>query len=61
MPAEGVWRLRFNSDAHLFDPEFGNFPACDVTAGSHDRDGMPASARVGLGPYSALIYSQERG
>jgi 1,4-alpha-glucan branching enzyme len=61
LPAEGVWRLRFNSDAHLFDPEFSNFPAGDVMAGPDKRDGLPASAALGLGPYSALIYSQERG
>ncbi len=58
LPAEGLWRVRFNSDWNGYSPLFGNHPAFDVGAEAQPRDGMPYSGAVGLGPYTALILSQ---
>lgn len=58
MPRAGRWRVRFNSDWSGYDPEFGNFFSYDTDAVAGGRDGMPASANVGIGPYSVIILSQ---
>ncbi|MCC6457810.1 MAG: alpha amylase C-terminal domain-containing protein [Caldilineaceae bacterium] len=58
-PAEGVWRLRFNSDAQVYSQDFAGFKSLDVTAKKGDYDGLPATATVNIGPYSALIFSQD--
>ncbi len=58
-PAEGLWKLRFNSDAGIYSPDFGNHPSADVTASTGGYDGQPASAAVTVAPYSYLIYSQD--
>ncbi|MCC2593922.1 alpha amylase C-terminal domain-containing protein [Tessaracoccus sp. OS52] len=59
MPAEGLWKLRFNSDASLYSKLFGDHDGFDVTAFSEDEDNMPAHANIDIGPYSVLIYSQD--
>ncbi len=53
-PAEGTWRLRFNSDAPTYADDFGAVEATDVEAG-----GEAARAHVALGPYAALVFSQD--
>lgn len=58
-PREGAWRLRFNSDWNGYDPAFGNWPSNDAAAHSRPADRMPCSATVAIGPYSALIFSQD--
>jgi 1,4-alpha-glucan branching enzyme len=58
-PDEGVWRLRFNSDAQVYSQDFAGFKSLDVTAKKGDYDGLPATATVNIGPYSALIFSQD--
>jgi 1,4-alpha-glucan branching enzyme len=58
-PAEGVWKLRLNSDAQVYSQEFAGFNSTDVMAGKGDYDGYPANAAVNIGPYSVLIFSQE--
>jgi 1,4-alpha-glucan branching enzyme len=60
-PAAGEWKLRFNSDAKVYDPEFTDFPSGDVTAVEEGQDGLPCRAAVGIGPYAMLIYSQDAG
>jgi 1,4-alpha-glucan branching enzyme len=60
-PAEGTWRLRFNSDAKIYSDDFSNFASHDVTAKAGDYDGLPASGEVAIGPYTLLIFSQEPG
>ena len=60
-PASGTWKLRFNSDAKVYDPEFTDFPSGDVTAVEEGQDGLPCRGAVGIGPYSVLIYSQDVG
>lgn len=66
-PAPGVWRLRFNSDWTGYSKGFGDMGSSDVEARSDSdgqegsgRDGFPASGTIRIGPYSTLIYSQDR-
>lgn len=58
-PRGGRWRVRFNSDWNGYDQSFGNWPANDADANGPSQDSMPTSANVGVGPYSAIILSQE--
>lgn len=57
-PRGGQWRVRFNSDWSGYDGSFSNWSSYDTDANGAPMDGMPASANVGLGPYTALILSQ---
>ena len=58
-PSPGLWRVRFNSDWVGYDPGFGNHPSHDTTARPGDQDGLPAKGRMGMGPYSVIILSQD--
>jgi 1,4-alpha-glucan branching enzyme len=58
-PRGGRWRVRFNSDWNGYDATFSNWFSYDTDANDTPMDGMPASANVGLGPYSALILTQD--
>jgi 1,4-alpha-glucan branching enzyme len=49
--------VRFNSDWSGYDPDFGGWPSDDVIATNTPYDGMPASASLGIGPYTAVIFS----
>ncbi|MHC4833072.1 MAG: alpha-amylase family glycosyl hydrolase [Planctomycetota bacterium] len=60
MPHGGTWRLRFNGDATIYDPEFTDAPAFDAVADGPPYDGMPQSMSFGLGPYSALVFSRPK-
>lgn len=57
-PAEGTWKLRFNSDWDGYNDDFENHPSTDVTAEKGDCDGLPHNASVSIGSYSVLIFSQ---
>jgi 1,4-alpha-glucan branching enzyme len=59
-PCGGTWRLRFNSDWSGYSELFQDSPSQDVAAESIPYDGLSASASVKIGPYSVLIYSQDR-
>jgi 1,4-alpha-glucan branching enzyme len=59
-PRAGLWRLRFNSDWNGYSPAFSNYPAFDTAAADPPRDNLPSSASVSLGPYTALLFSQDR-
>lgn len=70
-PAPGNWRLRLNSDWNGYSRAFGNQSSSDVNAGtvSHNaapnpgavvRDGFPAVGTINIGPYSVLIFSQDK-
>ena len=50
--------MRFNSDWAGYDPGYGGWPANDVTAEAIPWDGMPYSAHLGFGPYTAVVLSQ---
>jgi glycosidase len=58
-PRSGMWRVRFNSDWSGYDEFFGNWFSYDTQAGEPGIAPLPFSANVGIGPYSALILSQD--
>ena len=58
-PRGGEWKVRFNSDWNGYSPDFGSHPAYDVRAEGGEWDDMPFSAEVGIGPYTAVIWSQD--
>jgi 1,4-alpha-glucan branching enzyme len=53
-----MWRVRLNSDWAGYYPEFGNHPGFDSDAAPDAHNGLPASASLPIGPYTALIFSQ---
>lgn len=57
-PAEGKWKLRFNSDWEGYSDDFENHPSTDVLAEQGEYDGLPYHAMVSIGAYSVLIFSQ---
>ena len=58
-PRAGRWQVRFNSDWEGYAPSFGALHSYDTDARPGERDGLPFHGDVGLGPYSALILSQD--
>ena len=58
-PRQGKWKVRFNSDWDGYDPSFGNHPGNDVIVKRGKNDGMPCNGTIGIGPYSAIILSQD--
>ena len=60
LPAEGLWKLRLNSDAHVYSDEFANTESFDMEAYQGDKDGLSHHGSLNIGPYSILIYSQDR-
>lgn len=60
LPGQGVWRLRCNSDTVVYSDDFGDSPAGDIDAREGEFDGLPASGALSIGPYTVLIYSQDR-
>ena len=60
VPAPGAWKLRLNSDWNGYDQEFRNFQSGDVIGEPGEYDGCPCHAQVAIGPYSLLIFSQEK-
>jgi 1,4-alpha-glucan branching enzyme len=57
-PAEGAWKLRFNSDWQGYNDDFGGHPSTDILAEPGECDGFPFHAALSMGPYSVLIFSQ---
>ena len=57
--ATGGWRLRVNTDAPTYGHDFGAVPAGDVDATAGWCDGYPAVAHTAIGPYAALVFSQD--
>jgi 1,4-alpha-glucan branching enzyme len=60
LPRAGAWKLRLNTDWAGYSEDFGGFASHDVEAEAQESDGMPWSAEVAVGPYSALVFSQDR-
>jgi len=58
-PRAGLWKLRFDGDCAGYGEGFSGHPAHDVEAAADGADGMPCYGKISLGPYTALIYSQE--
>ncbi len=59
LPAVGLWKVRFNSDWNGYDAEFGNFFTYDTEAEEQPLGEMPLSGNIGIGPYSAIVLSQD--
>ena len=58
-PREGLWRLRLNTDWSGYSEDFGELDSNDVAVEAQESDGLPWSAEVAVGPYGALIFSQD--
>jgi len=59
LPRGGRWRVRFNSDWSGYSPVFGNCPSYDADANQGAYDNLPFSGSIGLGPYTAVVLSQD--
>jgi 1,4-alpha-glucan branching enzyme len=60
LPRGGLWRVRFNGDWAGYGAAFTNQASNDLWAApGGNRDAMPWSGGVGLGPYSAVVLSQD--
>lgn len=59
VPRAGRWCVRFNTDTPDYDPDFASIPGLDAESEPISWDGMEQSILVGLGPYAALILSQD--
>ena len=57
-PAEGTWKLRFNSDWQGYSDDYQGYPSTNVVAEPGEYDGFPFHAALSIGPYSVLIFSQ---
>jgi len=60
LPNTGLWKVRVNTDARVYSDDFSNFPGRDLEAEELLQDGMNCSASLSIGPYSVLIYSQDK-
>jgi 1,4-alpha-glucan branching enzyme len=58
-PRAGLWKTRFNSDSYDYSPDFANHPTNDVRTRAEGADGLPCSGEIGIGPYTAVIFSQD--
>jgi 1,4-alpha-glucan branching enzyme len=58
-PRAGLWKTRFNSDSSNYGQDFSNHPAPDVEAHEEKHDGLACSGKINIGPYTAVILSQE--
>jgi 1,4-alpha-glucan branching enzyme len=58
-PRAGLWKTRFNSDSYSYGPNFANHPTPDVDAHEEEVDGLPCSGKISIGPYTAVIFSQD--
>jgi 1,4-alpha-glucan branching enzyme len=58
-PRAGFWKLRFNSDWKGYSVLFGDHFSYDTVAFDGSADNMPCYGNIGIGPYSAIILSQE--
>ena len=56
-PAEGKWTLRFCSSGTIYGEEIGDWDSADCLAEKQEDSSI--SAEVHLGPYAALIFSQD--
>jgi len=59
VPREGEWKVRFNGDWNGYSPDFGSHHAWHAEAEEIPWDGMPLSVATGIGPYTAIILSQD--
>jgi 1,4-alpha-glucan branching enzyme len=59
-PRPGRWKVRFNSDWNGYDPTFHNTETMETDAHAEVYDdNMPCCGNISIGPYSAIILSQD--
>jgi 1,4-alpha-glucan branching enzyme len=58
-PRPGRWSLRLNTDWTGYGEDFTGQFSGDIEAEERECDGHPWSAEVAVGPYSALVFSQD--
>ncbi len=58
-PRTGRWRVRLNSDASYYGPDFTSWLGYDTEAFMGGCDLMPCHGNIGIGPYSTIILSQD--
>jgi len=58
-PRAGLWKSRFNSDSYNYDPSFANHHTPDVETFEEKIDGLPCSGKISIGPYTAVMFSQD--
>jgi 1,4-alpha-glucan branching enzyme len=58
-PAEGLWRVRFDSDRSGYSGRFEGREGGDVAAGPGECDGLPYRGAISIPPYTALILSRD--
>lgn len=59
-PRAGLWKTRFNSDSYNYGPNFANHPSPDVEAHEQSMDGLPCAGKISIGPYTVVIFSQDK-
>jgi 1,4-alpha-glucan branching enzyme len=60
LPRAGLWRVRFNGDWRGYSTVFTDQPSYDLWAMlGGNNDAMPFGGDVSIGPYTALILSQD--
>ncbi len=59
LPRSGLWRIRHNGDWRGYSEAFTDHPSTDVWSDPETHDGMPCSGSVAIGPYTAVILSQD--
>jgi 1,4-alpha-glucan branching enzyme len=59
LPGPGGWRVRFSFAADWLRSGFGGWASNDTRAGEAPQDGLAHSGQVGIGPYTAVILSQD--
>ncbi len=60
-PAAGRWSLRFDSHAKPYSADYEGQVSTDVVAEPVPYGSQPASAKIAIGPYTGLIFSQDPG
>ncbi len=58
-PKAGLWKVRFNSDSRKYCPSFHDTAVFDLEVEESKLDGLPFRGEISIGPYSAVILSQE--
>jgi len=60
LPRDGRWRVRLNSDWRGYSDVFTGQDSFDLDATPQEAmDGMPCGGTMGIGPYTAIILSQD--
>ncbi len=59
LPREGHWRVRFNSNWTGYDSAAHDIATFDLDAISGDWDGLNFQGNLNIGPYAAIILSQD--